>query len=137
MATTGSGTTIVNATTANAFVGRVQKIGAWPLTREVLNDTPLDHDDYEEYVFGEVTAHGGIPVDVLHDGAEKIPRLGKATGAASNDTWTITFKSGAALTGTAGIVQFNSSEQAANQRTLTSFVLQFDGKTGPTLSGGS
>lgn len=128
MAATGSGTTISNTQDASAFVGRVMKIGAFQMSVPTLDDTGLDTEDYAELCFGDVATLEPITVDVLQEGGEALPKVGIP------QNWQIVFKSGKILAGTAAIIQGSTPEQETNVRTRHTFQLQFDGKTGPTLT---
>ena len=67
--------------------------------------------------------------EVLTEGAaERLPTLGTVY------TWTLTFKSTRQISGSAAIVQSVSSELENNVHRRETFQLQFDGKTGPTLT---
>ena len=126
---TGHKTKIVALGGTAPWSGRVRKIGGWNRTVEVLDDTSLDSEEYEEYIFAELKKHGGIVVEVLVDKATmSLPVMGNP------QTWQIIFNSGRVITGTGAIAESTTSEIEQGVRLIETFTLQFNGKTGPTLS---
>ncbi len=128
MAKTADGTTIAATGTA-PFAGRVSRIGGWQRNVQVIDDTALDTDDYAEKIFGQIIEHGAIRVEALVDDATmKLPTLG------SPQNWSIVTPGNRVLAGSGAIAASVSSEFMPNGRLRETFDLQFDGKTGPTLT---
>jgi len=133
MALTGNGASI----SISGFTGTVQTIAGIEHTREVMDVTPLDAADFEEFDPAPLRNPGSVDVVYFYDSSNEAP----LSGAAGTVTVTFPLKSGestaATLSGTgflsrAGITELNNTD-----KTMGEITVQWDGKTGPAYTAGS
>jgi hypothetical protein len=136
-AKTGNKTTITFAT--SAFAGLCTQIGSYSETRPVLPDSHLGTLQYEEVIPGDLVAVDGLECEMYWDPATSStpPILAPA------ELITITLPLGAnqstpaTIQGTGFISARTSPVIENNARLMGTFTIQFDGKTGPTVTTGS
>lgn len=134
MAFTGHGTTITFSTLSVSY--ELISLGSWTRRVPSIDDSNIGTTGAAKKCFGEIYEHGAIEATVAFNPDVAAP-LGTLTTITITDQPQSGQSTGAQLVGTGAIVADTTGTRQANERSIGTIEIEFDGQTGPTLTPGA